>query len=95
MAIYFFRSKIPPKTRGVTVNKHVGLYGFDRELLLKYVGMESRLETAEDLEQLRLLENGYDIQTIMTSYDSMKLKISEDVNRVESILKRDTSDETQ
>jgi 3-deoxy-D-manno-octulosonate cytidylyltransferase len=94
-ALYFSRSVIPSERRGVTVYKHVGMYGYDRELLLEYVGMDSRLEAAEDLEQLRLLENGYDIQTIMTTYESVEVNISEDVNRVESILKRDTSDETQ
>ncbi len=42
--------------------KHVGLYVYRRDFLLKYVTLPATpLEQAESLEQLRALEHGYDI----------------------------------
>ena len=75
--------------------KNIRLCGCKRNLLLKYVGIDSTLEPTEDLEQLRLLQNGYDIQTIMLNYESVEVNISEDVNGGESIMRQDTSDETR
>jgi 3-deoxy-D-manno-octulosonate cytidylyltransferase len=82
-ALYFSRSKIPSHGNIGNVYKHIGLYGFETNLLLDYVDMDSKLESAEDLEQLRLLENGYDIQTVKTDYDSKEVNVQSDINVVE------------
>lgn len=61
-ALYFSRSPIPyPRQAGQGVYwKHIGLYGYRKEFLLKYIGLpQSQLELAESLEQLRVLANGY------------------------------------
>ena len=61
-AIYFSRSRIPfdrDGSREVTPLRHVGLYGFRRDFLLRFVEMpESPLEKSERLEQLRAIEHG-------------------------------------
>ena len=51
--------------------KHVGLYVYRREFLLKYVTLPATpLEQAESLEQLRALEHGYDIAVAIADVTS-------------------------
>jgi 3-deoxy-manno-octulosonate cytidylyltransferase (CMP-KDO synthetase) len=60
-AIYFSRSPIPfdRDSVGVACRRHVGLYAYRRAFLPRFASWpESPLETAERLEQLRVLENG-------------------------------------
>ncbi len=86
-ALYFSRSKIPYGGKTEMAKKHIGLYGFKTELLLDYINMRSELESVEDLEQLRLLENGYEIQTVETEYDSKEVNVESDITVVEQELK--------
>jgi 3-deoxy-D-manno-octulosonate cytidylyltransferase len=86
-ALYFSRSRIPSNGSIGETYKHIGLYGFETDLLLEYVKMGSTLEDQEDLEQLRLLENGYDIQTVEVGYDSKEINVPEDVDKVEKIMR--------
>lgn len=60
-ALYFSRSPIPySQNQDFPYFRHIGLYAFQREFLLKLVKLPpSSLEKAEKLEQLRVLENGY------------------------------------
>ncbi len=65
-ALYFSRSLVPfnrdGTVEGVKPLKHVGLYVYRRPFLPTFVLMPSTpLERTEQLEQLRVLENGYDI----------------------------------
>lgn len=85
-AIYFSRSRIPSQGETGSVLKHIGLYAFKTDLLLNYVDLDSTLESQEDLEQLRLLENGYDIQTIRVDYDSKEVNTKADISAIETIL---------
>ena len=94
-ALYFSRSKIPSGGETGTTYKHIGLYGFETELLLDYIDMESDLESAEDLEQLRLLENGYEIQTVETDYDSKEVNVESDIPVVEKELQQERTNGTQ
>src|SRR5260370_20313975 len=59
-AIYFSRCPIPYARSGGSVHyKHIGLYVYRREFLLAYSGLPvGPLERAEQLEQLRALDNG-------------------------------------
>ena len=68
--------------------KHLGIYGYRRETLLRLVKFPvSPLENAEKLEQLRALENGIPIAVVKVDYDSVGVDAPEDVERVEKILK--------
>lgn len=67
-ALYFSRSGIPFLREPGDVNhfswiKHIGLYGFRREVLIDISQISpSNLELIERLEQLRWLQNGYQIK---------------------------------
>jgi len=70
--------------------KHLGIYGYRRETLLRLVKFPvSPLEAAEKLEQLRALENGIQIAVVTVDYDSVGVDVPEDVKRVEKILTTD------
>ena len=67
--------------------KHLGIYGYRRETLLRLVKFPvSPLENAEKLEQLRALENDIPIAVVQVDYDSVGVDVPEDVAKVEKIL---------
>jgi 3-deoxy-manno-octulosonate cytidylyltransferase (CMP-KDO synthetase) len=62
--------------------QHIGLYAFRKEFLLKLTALSpSPLEKREKLEQLRILENGYKIKTVICSSPSIGIDTPEDVER--------------
>jgi|SRR5450432_1839938 3-deoxy-manno-octulosonate cytidylyltransferase (CMP-KDO synthetase) len=82
-AIYFSRSTIPYPREATVFFKHVGLYIYRRDFLLKYADLPvGPLEEAERLEQLRALENGYKIRVVETEYESLGVDTPEDLRRV-------------
>ena len=90
-ALYFSRSPIPyfRKKDNLYPLKHVGIYGFRRDTLIKFGNMpKSRLEEIEGLEQLRLLENGIKIRVLITENYYHGVDTEEDVKIVEEKLKR-------
>ncbi len=90
-AIYFSRSPIPFQ-RDIPIEhwldkseyyKHIGMYGFKTETLINIVNLpESHLESAEKLEQLRWLENGYTISVCPTIFESKSVDTIEDYNYI-------------
>lgn len=89
-ALYFSRAPIPyPRNKGI-FRKHIGIYGYKRETLLKFVKLKKApLEEAEGLEQLRALYNGIKIYVTEAPYDSISVDTPEDALRVEEILKKE------
>ena len=97
-ALYFSRRTIPylrdAASRSVAEQlaafpflKHLGIYGYRRETLLRLVKFPvSPLEAAEKLEQLRALDNGIAIAVVKVDYDSVGVDVPEDVKRVERLL---------
>lgn len=89
-ALYFSRSPIPyPRQEGGAVPlKHLGIYGYQREALLRLATLEpTPLERSESLEQLRALENGIRIRVLLVDRGSQGVDTAEDLERVEHILK--------
>ncbi len=91
-ALYFSRAPVPwvrdekPEVR-VQHWKHLGLYVYRKDLLLEFPTLPPGvLEKIEQLEQLRLLENGYKIRVVETEHDSIGVDTPEDAKRVEKIL---------
>ena len=63
--------------------KHLGVYGYRRDFLLKFVAWEPGiLENIEKLEQLRVLERGRSIRVIETAYDFISVDTEEDLQEV-------------
>jgi 3-deoxy-manno-octulosonate cytidylyltransferase (CMP-KDO synthetase) len=83
-ALYFSRSVIPNDSTGeYKFMKHLGIYAFRKDFLMKYAKMKrTKLEQAEKLEQLRILENGHKIRVIVTSKDSSAVDTPEDLARI-------------
>lgn len=87
-AVYFSRLPVPyvrdrDGVSGLTRYKHIGLYVYRRDLLLRYSDLPiGPLEQAERLEQLRALENGYPIRVVETSYESLGVDTPDDLARV-------------
>ena len=96
-ALYFSRRRIPYLREAASGSseqlaafaflKHLGIYGYRRETLLRLVKFPvSPLENAEKLEQLRALENGIQIAVVKVDYDSVGVDVPEDVAKVEKII---------
>lgn len=87
-ALYFSRAPIPydrSQESGVLYYKHIGLYVYRRETLLKLAKLKpTPLEEAERLEQLRALEHGVRIKVVETEYDSIGVDTPEDLENVRS-----------
>lgn len=91
-ALYFSRSPIPyiredaDKSNWLnlqTFYRHIGIYAFKREVLLKVPQMTtSYLEEAESLEQLRWLANGFKIRTAVTDKVSFAVDSPADLQRL-------------
>lgn len=71
--------------------KHIGLYVFTREYLLKFTRMpQTRLEKFESLEQLRALENGAKIKVVQVAESSIGVDTIEDFERVKAMFEHQT-----
>lgn len=83
-------SSWPPRRRRLRpVQKHLGIYSYDRSLLREFVRWpEAFLEKAEKLEQLRALERGIRIRVAFTADDSVGVDRPSDARRVERIFRR-------
>ena len=91
-ALYFSRAPIPFDAQATDRQlrlRHQGIYGYTRDLLLRFVGWKpSPLERAESLEQLRALENGVTIRVVVTERGSPGVDTPADVAAVERDLLR-------
>ncbi len=90
-AIYFSRQTIPflravEKDQWLqrqTFYKHIGIYAYQIDTLKALTQLPiSMLEEAEALEQLRWLENGYAIQTAITTHETVAVDTKEDLAKI-------------
>jgi 3-deoxy-manno-octulosonate cytidylyltransferase (CMP-KDO synthetase) len=90
-ALYFSRQTIPyirnasekDWLKNHTFYKHIGIYGYTTTVLNEITKLSSSsLEQAENLEQLRWLENGYRIQTRTTTLETLAIDTPDDLNRI-------------
>mgnify|MGYP001245886104 CR=1 FL=1 len=94
-ALYFSRSRMPfSRDLGLTIDdawvqanpcyKHLGLYGYRADLLENFAKLPmGRYEQIEKLEQLRVLENGYEIACAVTEDPTIGVDTLEDAGRFE------------
>ncbi|HEY5997415.1 MAG TPA: 3-deoxy-manno-octulosonate cytidylyltransferase [Candidatus Deferrimicrobiaceae bacterium] len=88
-ALYFSRAPIPHDREGRPVRwrKHLGIYGYRKDFLLRLASMPpSSLEATEMLEQLRVLQAGYKIRVVDVALDSVGVDTPEDLKNVEDRL---------
>ena len=88
-AMYFSRSPIPfardteEKWDGIKFLKplkHLGIYAYKKQFLEDFlVSKESQLERVEKLEQLRALQNGYEIAVATCENDSVGIDVPSDL----------------
>lgn len=90
-ALYFSRSTVPfdrDQTGAVQYFKHLGIYAYRKAALDRFCSLpESKLEAAERLEQLRLLENGIDIYVEETPFNTVEVDTEEDLKRVQELFR--------
>jgi len=96
-ALLFSRSVIP-YLRGIDKEqwlskgvhyRHIGMYAYRADILRKITQLEQTpLEKAESLEQLRWLENGYQIKVAVSATYSMGIDTPEDLEQAIAYLNR-------
>lgn len=92
-AIYFSRGLIPYNKSG-KVNPdfpyllHLGIQSYDAEFLKIYPELPSTpLQLEEDLEQLKVLENGYKLKVIKVEHEAHGIDVPEDVEKIERYMR--------
>lgn len=97
-ALFFSRSPLPyaRDRQGVVDDawvaanpcyRHLGLYAYHADLLEKFAKLPpGRLEQIEKLEQLRVLENGYEIACDLTNDPTIGVDTPEDAVKFEQLL---------
>lgn len=92
-ALYFSRNPIPyfrgePKENWLnkhTYFKHIGIYGYQTPILKEITQLSpSSLELTEGLEQLRWLENGFNIKVAETELEAISIDTPEDLQKISS-----------
>ncbi|OAY54903.1 3-deoxy-manno-octulosonate cytidylyltransferase, mitochondrial [Manihot esculenta] len=92
-AIYFSRGLIPYNKSG-KVNPqfpyllHLGIQSYDAKFLKIYPELKpTPLQLEEDLEQLKVLENGYKMKVIKVDHEAHGVDIPEDVEKIETLMR--------
>jgi 3-deoxy-manno-octulosonate cytidylyltransferase (CMP-KDO synthetase) len=101
-ALYFSRSPMPYArdsggriddawVRSQPCYRHLGLYAYKADLLERFAKLPmGRYEKIEKLEQLRVLENGYEIALGVTEDPSIGVDTAEDAAKFEAVLGKQT-----
>jgi 3-deoxy-manno-octulosonate cytidylyltransferase (CMP-KDO synthetase) len=96
-ALYFSRNTLPFVRDQKPIDwikvhdfyKHVGVYAYKASALKRFVALPvSKLESLEQLEQLRLMEDGARYLCVETEIELVGVDTPQDVQRVEKILIR-------
>jgi 3-deoxy-manno-octulosonate cytidylyltransferase (CMP-KDO synthetase) len=97
-ALYFSRGPIPfDRDRGTAIDdewvrshdcyRHLGMYAYDAAFLRSFTSLKAgRLEKLERLEQLRALENHFEIAVGITEEPTVGIDAPEDVTEFEAYL---------
>ncbi|MBI9041423.1 3-deoxy-manno-octulosonate cytidylyltransferase [Lutibacter sp.] len=91
-AMYFSRSPIPyPRDASKAVYfKHIGIYAFRKEALLRFTKLPiNLLEAAEKLENLRFLTHGFKVKMVETNQIAIGIDTPEDLEKANAIFKNE------
>jgi 3-deoxy-manno-octulosonate cytidylyltransferase (CMP-KDO synthetase) len=90
--LYYSRALIPYGKSGllhreVPYYRHLGIYGYRKEFLLKYSQLPpTPLQLAEDIEALKAIEYGYRIKAAVVDGISIGVDHPEDIKKIERYL---------
>jgi len=90
-ALYFSRSPIPYPREKSTAEyfKHIGIYAFRKEALLKFTKLPmNRLEATEKLENLRFIANGLKVKMVETNQIAIGIDTPEDLEKANIIFNK-------
>lgn len=99
-AIYFSRGVLPYNKDGEIREYptpwhdrpyllHLGLQCYDRSFLRQYCKMPATpLQMMEDLEQLKILENGYRMKVVVVDHSAHGVDLPEDVASIEAVMRQ-------
>ena len=90
-AMYFSRSPIPYPREKTTAEyfKHIGIYAFRKEALLKFTKLPmNRLEATEKLENLRFIANGLKVKMVKTNQIAIGIDTPEDLVNANAIFNK-------
>jgi CMP-2-keto-3-deoxyoctulosonic acid synthetase len=89
-SLFFSRSVIPyPRDKDVTAvyYEHIGVYAFRKEALMSFVQWpQSTLESIEQIECLRYLENSIPLRMVLVDYMGVEIDTPEDLQRASRLL---------
>lgn len=88
-ALYFSRALIPYSKNPEDENYyyHIGLYAYKTSFLYELFNLkDTNLQKSEDLEQLKILENGYKMKIALVDDMPLGVDVFDDVKKVEKIL---------
>jgi 3-deoxy-manno-octulosonate cytidylyltransferase (CMP-KDO synthetase) len=88
-ALYFSRAFIPFNASDSIALKHIGIYAFTKDSILKFTSLpQGDLEKVEKLEQLRALEAGWKVKVVLTDKVFVGVDTPEDLKRAEEFMKK-------
>lgn len=88
-ALYFSRANIPYQRQQSTGNlyHHIGAYAFSRNFIKIYPTLnQTPLEITESLEQLRVLEHGYQITVCFSKHRTLEINTPEEYKRAQNFV---------
>jgi 3-deoxy-manno-octulosonate cytidylyltransferase (CMP-KDO synthetase) len=92
-ALYFSREPIPSWKMGaneVPMLKQVCIIPFRRDFLSKFIQLEpTPLEIIESIDMLRVMEHGYKVKMVPSSFKTYSVDTPEDLRAVEELMKND------
>ena len=90
-AMYFSRSPIPYPREASTAEyfKHIGIYAFRKEALLKFTKLPmNKLEATEKLENLRFLANGMTVKMVETNEIAIGIDTPQDLEKAIELINK-------
>ena len=71
------------------VHHHIGIYGFTKEALIKYVNLKrTKLELERNLEQMRAFENNMNIHVGLVNSKPLSVDTEEDLKKIKELMKQ-------
>ena len=75
--------KIPSVSNTTIYYQHIGIYGYRKETLNKICALpKSKNEIAKRLEQMRWLDNGYNIKIGVTNFQTFSVDVPKDIKKI-------------